>query len=80
MGKHDELTLKRDQETETKVVWPHPKIVWLSKDYSAGHSAMKKTEKKGEKKWEDNIKEWIGIDFATSTRPLKTGLGGMGML
>ena len=46
---------------------------------SAGHSAMKKTEKKGKKKWEDNIKECIGIDFATSTRPLKTGLGGMGM-
>ena len=32
------------------------------------------------KRWEDNIKEWTGMDFASSTRQLKTGQDGKGLL
>ena len=36
-----------------------------------------KTRKGRQKKrWEDNIKEWTGMDFASSTRAAKTGPGG----
>ena len=30
------------QEGETKVVWPHPKAFWFSKDTPTGHSELKK--------------------------------------
>ena len=59
------------------MVWPHLNVFWLSKDGSARHSA-----KKNKKRWEDNIKEWTGMDFVLLTQlgQLKTGLGGKGML
>ena len=40
----DELTYYCEvpYKTETKVVWPHLKVFWLSKDNSSGHSARKK--------------------------------------
>ena len=53
------------QETKTKVVWTCHKVFWLSKDNSARHSARKRRQKK---RWEDNIKGWTGMDFASSTR------------
>ena len=42
---------------------------------------MKGQRKRGrqKKRWEDNIKEWTGMDFASSTRP-KTGQDGKGLL
>ena len=57
------------------MVWPYHKVFWFSKDDSAGHSARKR--RRGRK---DNIKEWTGMDFASSARQLKTGLGGKGLL
>ena len=48
--------------------WIHVKIFWLSKDDSAGHSARKKKNVRQKKSWKDNIKEWTGMDFASSTR------------
>ena len=32
------------------------------------------------KRWNDNIKEWIGMNFASSTRAAKTGQGGKGFV
>ena len=43
---------------KTKVVWPCLKVFWFNKDNFTGQK----------KKWEDNIKEWTGMDFASSTR------------
>ena len=37
------------------MVWPCFKVFWLSKDNPTGHSEI-------------NIKEWTGMDFASSTR------------
>ena len=51
------------------MVWQCLKVFWFSKDNPTGHSEMKK-EKRGrqKKRWEDNIKEWTGMDFVSSTR------------
>ena len=46
------------------MVWPHLKAFYFSKDDPAGHSARKNKKKR----WEDNIVEWTGMDFANSTR------------
>ena len=42
--KYDDCIPDSGQEMETKMVWPHFKVFWLSKDYSAGHS--ERNEKK----------------------------------
>ena len=41
---------------------------WFSKDDSTGHSEKKKKKRYTEKRWEDDIKEWTGMDFASSTK------------
>ena len=33
-----------------------------------------------EKRWEDNIEQWTGMDFASSTRAAEAGQGGRGLL
>ena len=45
------------------MVWPCFKVFWLGMDNPSGHS-----ERKKERRWEDNIKEWTGMYFASSTR------------
>ena len=51
------------------MVWTYLKVFWLSKDNSAGHSNRKKKRKGRQKKrWEESIKEWTGMDFASLTR------------
>ena len=35
------------------------------------HTMMKKTRGRQKKRWEDNIKDSTGIDFASSTRAVK---------
>ena len=43
---------------------------------------MKGKRKRGrqKKRWEDNIKEWKGMNFASSTRTAETGQDGKGLL
>ena len=43
---------------------------------------MKGKRKRGrqKKRWEDNIKEWTGIDIASSTRAAEKGQDGDGLL
>ena len=43
---------------------------------------VKGNRKRGrqKKRWEDNIKEWTGMDFASLTRAAKTGKDGKGLL
>ena len=47
------------------MVWPCFKIFWSIKD-----NPVKGKRKRGrqKKRWEGNIKEWTGMDFASSTR------------
>ena len=48
------------------MVWPCFKVFWFSEDNSTGNSERKRGRQK--KRWEDNIKELTGMDFASSTR------------
>ena len=53
---------------KAKMVWPCLKVFWFSKDNPTGHSERKRKRSR-QKTWvEDNIKEWTGMDFASSTR------------
>ena len=57
------------QETETKVVWPRLKVFSFSKDDPKGHAVKGRRRMSIQKKrWEDNLKEWTGMDFARSIR------------
>ena len=49
------------------MVWPRFKVFWFSKDNLTGHSERSKKNRQ-KKRLEDNIKEWTGMDFASSTR------------
>ena len=51
--------------------WTCLKVFWLSKDNSAGHSTRKRRKGRQKKRWEDNIKEWTGVDLASSTRAVE---------
>ena len=51
------------------MVLAHPKVFCFSKDNPTGHSERKtKKRERQKKRREDNINEWTGIDFASSTR------------
>ena len=50
------------------MVWPHLKIFWHGEDNSARDSERSKKERRQKKRWEDNIKEWMGMGFGDSLR------------
>ena len=52
----------------------------LAKTILQGTVKGKRKRGRQKKRWEDNIKEWTGMDFASSTRVLKTGQDGKGLL
>ena len=45
-------------------------VFWFSKDDSTRHSKRQKKKRKAEEEvgWEDNIQEWTGMVFASTTR------------
>ena len=49
------------------MVWPRLKVFWHNKDEIQGTVKGKRRGTQN-KRWYDNIKEWTGIDFASSTR------------
>ena len=49
------------------MVWPCFKVFLFSKDNPTGHND-KENRVRQKKWWEDNIKEWTGMDFASSSR------------
>ena len=44
------------------MVWP-----CFEQRHSTGHNEWKKKKRYAEKRWEDNIKEWTGMNFVSST-------------
>ena len=56
------------------MVWPHLKILWHGEDNSAGDSERQK------KIWEDNIKEWTGMEFGDSLRAAEKREGWKGIV
>ena len=53
---------------KAKMVWPCLKVFWFSKDNRSGTVKGKRKRGRQKKRWEDNIKNWTGMDFASSTR------------
>ena len=45
----------------------------LAKTISQGTGKEGRKQGKHKKKWEDNIKEWTGLEFAMSQRAVKNG-------
>ena len=62
------------------MVWPHLKILWHGEDNSARDSERSKKERKTEKRWEDNIKEWTGMGFGDSLRAAEDREGWKGIV
>ena len=56
------------------MVWPHLKILGHGEDNSAGDSGRQK------KRWEDNIKEWTGMEFGDSLRAAEDREGWKGIV
>ena len=48
-------------------LWPVLEHFWLSKNDATEHSERKKKKKVDRTEWEDSIKVWIGMDFASFT-------------
>ena len=48
--------------------WPCFKASGLAKTILQGTVKGKRKRGRRKKRWEDNIKEWTGMDFASSTR------------
>ena len=67
-------------------------MIWFSKDNPIGHSERRKKKKKKKKKkeeerkgrqkkmWEDNIREWTGMNFAGSAGAAEGRTGWRGLL
>ena len=79
IGKYDELlTLVKKR----KLRWfGHvSRSSGLAKTILQGTVKGKRKRGRQKKRWEDNIKEWTGMDFASSTRAAETGQDGKGLL
>ena len=50
------------EKTQTEVVRAHHTIIWTSQDCPTGNSSKRET-KRQKKRWEDNIKEWTGLEW-----------------
>ena len=60
------------------MVWPRFKVFWFSKDNSTGQSESTKKKRQTEEEV-DNVKEWTGMDCASSTRAAETTQDGKGL-
>ena len=56
------------QETETKIFGHVSRSSGLAKTILQGTVEGQRKRGRQKKRWEDNIKEWTGMDFASSTR------------
>ena len=58
------------KETQTEVVWTCLSFIRSGQNYLARHSEKGKNTRQI-KYWEDNIKEWTGLEFAKSQRAVE---------
>ena len=48
------------EKTQTEVLRARHTIIWTGQDYRTGNSSRRERKRK---RWEDNIKEWIGLEW-----------------
>ena len=58
------------KEMQTEVVWTCLPFIRSSQHYLARHSERRKKTRQG-KRWDDNIREWTGLEFAKSERAVE---------
>ena len=51
------------KETQTVVVWSCLQFIRSDQNHLARHSKTGKKTRQTEKRWEDNIREWTGLEF-----------------
>ena len=56
------------KKTQTEVVWICLPLIRSGQNHLARHSEMGRRQGRQKKKWEDNIREWTGLEFAKSQR------------
>ena len=63
------------------MVWPHLKILRHGEENSAGGIEEGEEDRRRQKKrWEDNIKEWTGMEFGDSLRATEDREGWKGSI
>ena len=67
IGPHEDLKRK---ETQTAVVWSCFPFIWPGQNHLARHSERGKKTRQT-KRWEDNIREWTGLEFSKSQRAVE---------
>ena len=45
------------------MVRAHHTIIWTGQDYPTGNRSRRKMKSRQRKQWEDNIKEWTGLEW-----------------
>ena len=60
-----------DKETQTASVWTCLPFIRSGEKHFARHSERGKKQGRQRKRWEDNIREWTGLEFAKSQRAVE---------
>ncbi|GFR60343.1 hypothetical protein ElyMa_005405600 [Elysia marginata] len=54
---------------QTEMVWAHFSPIWPCQDHHAGYRRWRQKERERQKKrWEDNIREWTGLELRNTLR------------
>ena len=64
------------KETQTAVVWSCFSFIRSGQNHLARHSERGKKTGGQRKRWEDNIREWTGLEFGKSQGQWRTGKNG----
>ena len=56
---------------QTAVVWSCLPFIRPGQNHLARHSERGKKTRQTEKRWEDNIREWTGLEFGKSKRAVE---------
>ena len=59
------------KETQTAMVWSCLLFIRSGQNHLARHSERGKRQGRQRKKWEDNIREWTGLEFTKSQRAVE---------
>ena len=71
IGPYEDLTSTFNEKTQTEVVRARHTIIWTGQDYPTGNSTRRETKRQTEERWEDNIKEWTGLEWNIMLRKAK---------
>ena len=58
------------KETQTEEIWTCLPFISSGPNHLARHSERRKKTRQG-KRWDDNIREWTGLEFAKSERAVE---------